>query len=247
MIDRDAAEGIDRIEDAYVNWYLLGDAGRYTLVDAGLPASWRSLQRALAGRGARLDEIEALVLTHAHYDHVGFAERLRRDHGVPVWVPAGDEELSRHPKRFDFERNPLLYVWRPAAAVIVGAMTAAGAPLVGGLDGPVRVFGAGETLDVPGSPRAIDTAGHTHGHISLHLPERDAVIAGDAIVTLDPYTGRRGPRLVARAATANVPRAIASLERIADTGARIVLPGHGDPWYRGAGEAAERAAQAGAA
>jgi glyoxylase-like metal-dependent hydrolase (beta-lactamase superfamily II) len=50
------------------------------------------------------------------------------------------------------------------------------------------------TLPVPGSPRVVFTPGHTLGHCALHFPERDAVIAGDAVVTLDPYTARRaGP------------------------------------------------------
>jgi hypothetical protein len=39
------------------------------------------------------------------------------------------------------------------------------------------------------------------------------VIAGDAIVTFDPYTGRSGPRIVARAATADAELALASLTR----------------------------------
>ena len=65
----------------------------------------------------------------------------------------------------------------------------------------VRTY-AGGTLPVPGSPRVVATPGHTLGHCSLHLPDRDAIIAGDAVVTLDPYTGARGPRLVARAAVA---------------------------------------------
>ena len=34
----------------------------------------------------------------------------------------------------------------------------------------------------------------------------DSVIAGDAIVTLDPYTAKRGPRIIAGAATADSTR-----------------------------------------
>lgn len=54
------------------------------------------------------------------------------------------------------------------------------------------------TLDVPGRPRVLATPGHTYGHVALHLPDRDAVITGDALVTLDPYTGRRVAVLEAR-------------------------------------------------
>lgn len=68
-----------------------------------------------------------------------------------------------------------------------------------------------------------------------------------ATATLDPYTGLRGPRVVATGATNDPTTAVASLERIGTTGARTVLPGHGYPWYDGAAAAAGRAATAGAA
>jgi glyoxylase-like metal-dependent hydrolase (beta-lactamase superfamily II) len=73
------------------------------------------------------------------------------------------------------------------------------------------------------------------------------VIAGDAIVTLDPYTGRRGPRLVARAATVDSERNLRTLDALAATGARTVLTGHGEPWARGVESAVAQARAAGAA
>ena len=73
------------------------------------------------------------------------------------------------------------------------------------------------------------------------------MIAGDAIVTLDPYTGRRGPRLVARAATVDSERNTASLDAIAATRVRTVLVGHGEPWTGGAEEAVALARRNGAA
>jgi glyoxylase-like metal-dependent hydrolase (beta-lactamase superfamily II) len=100
---------------------------------------------------------------------------------------------------------------------------------------------------VPGSPRIVPTPGHTLGHVALHFPDRDAVIAGDAVVMLDPYTARRGPRLVARAATADVERNMATLDALAATGARVVLTGHGEPWTSGAEAIVEAARKAGSA
>lgn len=105
----------------------------------------------------------------------------------------------------------------------------------------VGSFTVGDTLQVPGRPQVIATPGHTYGHVALHLPERDAVITGDALVTLDPYTALVGPRLAAGAATADGDQALASLDAIAETGAQHVLPGHGNPWGRGAARAAEAA------
>ena len=78
-------------------------------------------------------------------------------------------------------------------------------------------------------------------------PSRDAVIAGDAVVTLDPYTGRRGPRIVAAAATVDTRRNLDALDAIAQTGAGTVLVGHGEPWRQGAAAIVEQARAAGPA
>jgi glyoxylase-like metal-dependent hydrolase (beta-lactamase superfamily II) len=108
-------------------------------------------------------------------------------------------------------------------------------------------YGDVDTLPVPGRPVVVHTPGHTLGHCALYLPDRDTVFAGDAIVTLDPYTGRRGPRLVARAATVDSERNLAALDALdalAATGARVVLTGHSEPWTHGVEAAVEAARRA---
>src|SRR4028119_1876839 len=104
MLHANVAEGVHRIADAYTNWYLLEEHGRLTVVDAGVPSSWDSLHDALGRLGRKPSDIEALVLTHAHFDHVGFAERARSELGVPVYVHENDAPLASHPWRYDHER-----------------------------------------------------------------------------------------------------------------------------------------------
>ncbi|MFL5899159.1 MAG: MBL fold metallo-hydrolase [Solirubrobacterales bacterium] len=82
-IERGAAPDVHRIEDAGVNWYLVEAAEGLTIVDAGVPRSWDSLHRVLREIGRDAAEIRALVLTHAHFDHIGFAERARRELAAP--------------------------------------------------------------------------------------------------------------------------------------------------------------------
>ena len=243
MLHRDVAEGVHRIGEHYVNWYLVEEGGRITIVDAGLPASWQSLLEALSKIGRSPGDVEALVLTHAHFDHIGFAERARVELGIPVWVHENDAPLTRRPWLYMSERSPLSYLG-PRMLPIVASFIRAGAPRVGSIR-QVRRFGNEGVLDVPGSPRILFTPGHTLGHVGLHLPERDAVISGDALVTHDPYTDTRGPRVVARAATADSERALASLELLANTGAGTLLPGHGEPWRDGAESAVREARRVG--
>jgi glyoxylase-like metal-dependent hydrolase (beta-lactamase superfamily II) len=246
MLHPNAAPGVHRVEDSYTNWYLVEENGRLTVVDAGVPASWESLHDALRQLGRRPADIEALVLTHAHFDHVGFAERARTALGVPVYVHENDAPITRHPWRYDHERRRAYYfATQFRAAPIVASFLRTRAFWPPPLKAVVRYEDG--TLPVPGAPRVVFTPGHTLGHCALHLPDRDAVIAGDAIVTLDPYTGRTGPRLVARAATADTDRNLRSLGPLAATGARTVLVGHGEPWTQGVEAAAAAARQAGAA
>src|SRR4051812_183285 len=232
MLHRDVAPGVHRVADAYVNYYLLEDGGSVTIVDAGLPTSWKSVQSALAEIGSSPANVEAIVLTHAHFDHVGFAERARREWHVPVWVHERDGSLSRHPLHYEHEHTKLRHLTDPKGLLILATMVVNGMPLTKGVS-EVRAFSAEVVLDVPGRPRAIHVPGHTWGSVALHLPDRGVLIAGDAIVTMDPYSGRTGARIVSGAATADSREAMASLQALLDTGAETVLVGHGDPWTAG--------------
>src|SRR5829696_9450846 len=178
MLQTDVAPGVHRIEDAYTNWYLIEDGGRLTVVDAGVPSSWDSLQEALATLGRSPSDIAALVLTHAHFDHLGFAERARRELGVPVWVHEDDVPLTRNPMGYAHERGRSWYLVNPGALPIMASLLKNRAfwpaPVA-----EVARFEAGGALDVPGAPRVIASPGHTYGHCSFHLADRDTLIAGD--------------------------------------------------------------------
>jgi glyoxylase-like metal-dependent hydrolase (beta-lactamase superfamily II) len=246
MLQPNVVDGVHRIVDSYTNWYLLEEHGRLTVVDAGVPRSWDSLHDALGRLGRTAGDVEAVVLTHAHFDHVGFAERARSELGVPVYVHENDVPLTAHPWRYDHERRRAFYFATQVRALPIVATFLRNRAFWPPPVKEVVRFEDG-VLPVPGSPRVVFTPGHTHGHCSLYLPERDAVIAGDAIVTLDPYTARRGPRLVARAATVDTDRNLRGLDALAATQARTVLVGHGEPWTDGVESAVARAREAGAA
>jgi len=246
MLQTDAAPGIHRIEDAYTNWYLLEEDGRLTVVDAGVPTSWESFQDAVRRIGRTPGDVEAVVLTHGHFDHVGFAERARSELGVPVYVHENDVPLTKHPWRYAPEQPRFKYLLTQVDALpIIAALVRNRALFPPPVKEVVRYENG--TLPVPGSPQVVFSPGHTQGHCALYLPDRDALIAGDAVVMLDPYTARRGPCIVAGAATADSERNLRSLDALTATGARTVLTGHGEPWTDGIEAAVDRARAAGPA
>ena len=167
------APGIHRIGgNSMINAYLVEQAGEVTIIDAGVPGYYSDIDRELAAMGRTPADVRALVLTHGHSDHIGFAERLRRERGVPVSVHEADAALARgevpNPAKGYGPVKPvpfLGFLWFTL--------------LHGGLRTPqlqqVAAFGDGATLDVPGSPRVILTPGHTPGSAALHVASLGAL------------------------------------------------------------------------
>lgn len=194
----EVADRVHRLAHAHVNCYLVEDDDGVTLVDAGLPSMWDLMTETLRRLGRGPADVRALVLTHGHFDHVGFARRARVELEVPVLVHPADGHLAAHPYSYIPQRNRFLYPFtHPRSLPVLGRMAMAGALTIKGVE-DTEELPVGPALDVPGRPVAMFAPGHTGGHCILHLPDRDTVLSGDALVTLDPYTGatdrRSSPR-----------------------------------------------------
>jgi glyoxylase-like metal-dependent hydrolase (beta-lactamase superfamily II) len=221
------APRIRRIGTGLINVYLVEEAGSVTIIDAGAPGMWTDLSGELRQMGRSLDDVRAVVLTHGHTDHIGFAERIRSSQGVPIRVHELDAALARGEVksgqgwgkiRVRSLLSFLLYGVRMGMLRIP----------------PIREvvsYGDGATLDVPGSPRVIHVPGHSPGSAALHMAGMGALFIGDAIATRNVMTGETGPRIAPF--TADRPAAIASLARLESIQAGLVLPGHGEPWTDG--------------
>jgi glyoxylase-like metal-dependent hydrolase (beta-lactamase superfamily II) len=238
------AEGVHRLGSSLINFYLVEDGDRLTVVDAGLPGYRKRLDTALAELGRSLSDVEAVLLTHGHADHVGFAESVRSEAGVPVYIHEADERLALTGKPPRGERGPVPYLWRPQ----LWRLLAHGIPN-GGLVPPkvaeVTTFGDDATLDVPGRPRLVPTPGHTRGCVTFVLEDRGVALVGDALCTKNPLTGRDGPQIMPASFTVDVERALDSLERIESLPVDVLAPGHGDPWTDGPKSAVARARELG--
>ncbi len=241
------ADGVHRVADGIVNWYLVDEGGEVALYDAGWPRSWPRIEAALGELGRGSADVSAIVLTHAHPDHLGAAEAARSRCGARVHVHR-PEVARAHGKAkgsSPFTLVPALLptLWRPSATAFVLQATARGFMFPTWVK-DVTPFDAGEVLDVPGRPRPIATPGHTEGHVSFVLADQGVVITGDAIATLNVLTRQRGPQLMPDQLNGDPVQTRASLDVLAALPAATLLPGHGEPATGSPSEIVGRAREA---
>lgn len=236
------APGVHRLGSSLVNFYVVEDGDRLTVVDAGLGGFGSDLDADLGALGHGIDSVEAVVLTHSDADHTGVVPRLRQA-GVRVLIHGEDEATLARPGPKGGDASPihlLPQLWRPWLWRYTVHFLKNGA-MPSKIEG-AETFEGGDVLDVPGSGRVVATPGHTPGHCALLFG--DALFVGDALCTLNPVTGERGPRLMPRVMNVDNEKCLASLAALEGLEASWVLPGHGEPWQ---GEPAEAVALARAA
>lgn len=215
-----------------VNWTVLTDGDAVTLIDAGYPGDERLVLESLRSLGFRPEQIAAVLITHAHIDHVGSLPGLLRRATFPVHT---SEREARHARREYLEQATALdlvkRIWRPGHLRWSLAITRAGAARHVRVP-EARPFPGGGPLDLPGRPVPIVTPGHTSGHTCYHLPESGAIVTGDALITGHPTSRVTGPHLVAPFFSHDPAGTLAALDLLEPVAADLILPGHG-PAHRG--------------
>jgi glyoxylase-like metal-dependent hydrolase (beta-lactamase superfamily II) len=218
------APGLHRIGNDIVAAYLVVTPEGITVIDAGLPGHWGDLRRELSDLGRDVSDIRGIVLTHGDSDHLGFAERLRREQGVPVFVHSADADRAKGGPK------PPTPMGRKRLGPVVGFF--AYAARKGGAKThhltEVREVSDGDVLDLPGAPRIVGLPGHSPGSVAVLVPGVRAVCVGDALTTRSVLTGETGPQPAPF--TDDPAEALASLERLASLDVDWILPGHGAPW-----------------
>lgn len=222
-----------------VNWTIVtGDSG-VMLIDAGFPGSRDDVLTSLETLGFAADDVRAILLTHAHIDHLGSAIWFAREHRTPVYCHTAEVP---HAKRDYLQQvSPVALAgqaWRPrwltwsAQVALKGGLVRDGIPAARALSDDIAA-------GLPGRPVPLPTPGHTSGHCSYLVD--GVLVTGDALVTGHPLLRRTGPQLLPSMFNHSDPDCRRSLAVLADAGTDTLIPGHGDVWIGPIGEAVHRA------
>ena len=212
-------DGVFQVKAIGARVTVLTEGGKVLLVDAGLRGSGSTITRGLRAAGLSPDRIGRVVVTHAHPDHSGGLGELTEGRKIAV---------AAHPLEADIidgtvaAPNPLqcrMLAWmaRPALTKLMG--------------NPVHVddrIEDGDVLPFGTEVRVVHLPGHTPGSVGLHLPEKRAVIVGDAL----QY--KLGWRLYppAPGVTQQPREAMRSLEKLLDLEFDIICFSHFPPMRR---------------
>ena len=206
-----------RVDLAYVSAYVLVRRGEAAVVDTGVGGSADQIGAALADAGSGWDGVRAVVVTHAHFDHIGSLGDVA-DRAPDARLYAGAHDLD-----FISTPPPPPPGGGPPSPPSFGRRLQA----VGGDD---EVFGL----------QVVATPGHTPGHVAVFDPASGVLVAGDALTnTIDGVLGGSLPEV-----TVDKAAAAESVRKLAALSPQIILVGHGPPVERAAAAKLRRLASA---
>jgi glyoxylase-like metal-dependent hydrolase (beta-lactamase superfamily II) len=168
--------------------------GRGVLVDPGEEAD--RLQREIAERDVK---VEAILITHCHFDHVGAVAAMAKHTGAPVYCPAGEVKILENIN--DYVRWPGFGPFEPYS--------------------PEHQVHGGDTLELAGmSFNVISTPGHSPDHVTYSIADEQVIFSGDVL-----FQGSIGRTDLPGADHATLMRSIATLLDTLPDETRVV-PGH---------------------
>jgi hydroxyacylglutathione hydrolase len=197
------------------------------LVDGGMPALPRQsepghrFQDQLRRLPVRPDEIKLMLITHAHFDHIGAVQSIQNLTGAKVALHTRDKE------RLEQNAMPLPPGVTPWGRIML-ALLARMVPHLAILPFKIDLALGDEGLPLVEygvSGRVVYTPGHTSGSVSILLDSGEAFV-GDLAMNALPLRLTPGLPIFAE----DLPQVKESWKKLLNLGAKTVYPSHGKPF-----------------
>ena len=224
------------------NTWIVGEAGGGCVVIDPGPLGSGHAESIMSTLDERSSQVTAILLTHAHVDHLGTAIWFAREHNTPVYCHAAEVGHARRDYLQQVSPAALAaHAWQPRWLRWSAQVAARGGLVRDGIPGTTALTEE-IAAALPGRPLALPTPGHTGGHCSYVVD--GVLVTGDALVTGHPLSRRNGPQLLPSVFNHDQAQCRRSLEAIAGAGTEVLIPGHGPLWHGPAARAAREAAAA---
>ncbi len=211
-----------------VNIYLIVE-DKLTLIDTGFRGSAKRIEGFIRSLGRSPKEIDLIILTHHHPDHIGSLPELKEITQARVAIHEADLLPDEQQPTIKLIKKLLLF---PPLSPLKPALS----PQLGEVE--IKLQG-GEVFEVLGGLEVIPTPGHTPGSISLWAPKKKLLFVGDAIN--NRYSALRPPP---KSVSSNQQQAIKSIESLIKLDFSILLCGHGKVVREGAKDKVRQLLQA---
>lgn len=160
------------------------------LVDTGAPGTFGQLENSLKNLGYGIEDINLIIVTHCHFDHVGnlmeiakrnkHARILMGKDDIPYY--SGEKTLEERAVDEAELRKYFPNLKKSDLEHTAGDDEISYAPDQELLSRIEAVENDQSGFDVPGGLKIVTTPGHTPGHISVYLQDHKALVAGDLMM-----------------------------------------------------------------
>jgi len=222
MMNQEKTYEIIPVDLGMVNAYLLkGSNGKAILIDCGIPGSDKAILKTMAEAGIQNNDLQLIIITHGHSDHMGAISALRDVTGAKTMIHKSDADVLRTAK------SPQLYPINTIGRIFAFINRFGDGTIKGVVPyEPELVIDGEMSLQEFGiDGKVIETPGHTNGSISVLLDDGRAFV-GDLI--MGSMFGKGKPNLPMHAES--IEKEKNSIRKVISLAPKTIYTGHGGPF-----------------